>query len=322
MKNNILFIFIFFISCVEHKFSFIVSPNGTYNVEYIAHGDRSDLEDLDFVMPYGNKWNIISTLDSIEAESYDYSAQKKFNKNEIFPSTFYKGDSLYNESLLKHNIQVKYLNWFFGKKYKFEVTFQGRKVINKYPLVLGILEDSESPSKDWIKQALKYLLFETVNLTDVEWNIRPIMESELNNWIKTELYFLSDSIIFEEFDYYKNLGLDIIMQPISPVYYDTMDSIFKSLEDELRVTIDLMNDEFDFKLILPGILKYTDADSIKGDTLFWSFGIENYINDDYVLNAVSSINYPKRQILGVILLFLSCFLIIKKNKKFKYGKNF
>ena len=112
------------------------------------------------------------------------------------------------------------------------------------------------------------------------------------------------------------------MQPISPVYYDKMDSIFKSLEDELRVTIDLMNDEFDFKLILPGILKYTDADSIKGDTLFWSFGIENYINDDYVLNAVSSINYPKRQILGIILLFLACILIIKKNKKFKYGKNF
>ena len=38
--------------------------------------------------------------------------------------------------------------------------------------------------------------------------------------------------------YYKNLGLDVIMQPASPDTYSVMDSIFKSLEDELKITMD------------------------------------------------------------------------------------
>ena len=71
MKKFILSIIIFFTSCVEHKFTFQVSPDGSFQVDYNAHGDRSDLTDFDFTLPSNLNWTINSTLDDAEAESYD-----------------------------------------------------------------------------------------------------------------------------------------------------------------------------------------------------------------------------------------------------------
>ena len=128
---------------------------------------------------------------------------------------------------------------------------------------------------------------------------------------------VNDSILFEEMDYYKNMGLDIIMQPSSPNLYNDMDSIFKTLEDELYITLDLIDDNFFLQLILPGILESTNADSLAGDTLFWSFHIEDYMNDDYIFVASSEINYSARQKWGIIILI---FLIIIFTGM-KYGTN-
>ena len=123
-------------------------------------------------------------------------------------------------------------------------------------------------------------------------------------------------------DYYKNLGLDIIMQPASPDLYNDMDSIFKTLEDELYITLDLIDDNFSLQLILPGILEYTNADSLIGDTLFWSFHLENYMNNDYIFSASSGISYPGRQKWGfIILLILIVFFIGKKSRKKKLYKH-
>ena len=88
---------------------------------------------------------------------------------------------------------------------------------------------------------------------------------------------INDSTLFEELEYYKNLGLDIIMQPAPPDLYSKMDSIFKLLEDELRITLDLDGDEFDFQIILPGKLEQTNANEINGDTLSWSFDLQNFM---------------------------------------------
>ena len=186
----------------------------------------------------------------------------------------------------------------------------------KYPLAGQFIRDIENPADGWMKEALEYLVIETLNQSDIEWNTRPIIYTELKNWIETDLQTVNDSILFEEIDYYKNLGLDIIMQPASPGLYNDMDSIFKALEDELYITLDLIDDNFSLQLILPGILEYSNADSLAGDTLFWSFDLEDYINDDYIFSAYSGINYPARQKWGVIiLLFLVVFFIGMKSRK-------
>ena len=288
-------------SCVEHKLSFRVSPDGKYKVEYKAHGDKNDLINFDFPMPKGDKWEINSTMDDAEAESYDYTAHRGFKRNEDFPQTFYKDDSLYFESLLKHPINIKHSNWFFWETYLFEGQFKGRKVKSKYPLIGELIKDMENPPTGWMKEALEYLLMETLNQSKIEWNIRPIINAELKNWIDMELNTVSDSILFEEIDYYKNLGLDIIMHPVSPDIYNDIDLIFKTLNDELQITLDLIDDNFELQLILPGTIQSTNADSLSSDSLFWSFQMEDYINDDYFFIASSEISYPNRQKWGMIV---------------------
>ncbi len=309
MKNIFLIFILFTISCVEHKFSFTVSPDGSYRVGYKGHGDKNDLTDLDFPLPAGANWIIHSTLENTEAESYDYTAHRLFNRNEKFPITFYQGDSIYFESLLKHPIKVKHYNWFFRETFSFDAKIGGRNVSNNYPLVGQFILDTESPPKGWLKEALMYLLTETLIQAEIEWNTRPIITAELQDWRKNELEMLSDSTLLEEIDYYKNMGLDIIMQPASPHLYNEMDSIFKSLEDELTITLDLIDDNFSFQLILPGILEFTNADSSAGDTLFWSFELQDYMNGEFVMQSNSKINYPGRQKAGLFIGFIAILLI-------------
>ena len=300
MKRYLLVVILVF-SCVEHKFSFTVSPDGSYKVEYKGHGDKNDLTDFDFPLPTSGKWTINSTLENTEAESYDYTAHRLFKRNEYFPTTFYNGDSIYFESLLKHPIEVKHYNWFFRESFSFDVEIGGRNVSSKYPKVEQFILDTENPPMGWLKEALVYLLTETLNQAEMEWNTRPIIAAELLNWKNNELEILSDSTLLEEIDYYKNIGLDIIMQPASPDLYNEIDSIFKSLEDELTITLDLIDDSFSFQLILPGILEYTNADSSASDTLFWSFELKDYMNENFVMRANSSINYPDRQKAGLFI---------------------
>ena len=105
------------------------------------------------------------------------------------------------------------------------------------------------------------------------------------------------------------------MQPISPNLYSDMDSIFKLLEDELRITLDLDGDDFDFDIILPGELKETNADMINGDTLSWNFDITNFIDKDYTMIAKSSIEHPNRKI---IIFIIICIIVTIKWKRKKY----
>ena len=319
-RYNILFILLLLSACIEHKLFFQVSPDGNYEVKYSAHGDKMDFQDHDFSVPSGAEWTIHSTMDQVEAESYDYSAHRLFKRNKIFPDSFYSGDSIYSESLLKHPTEIKHSNWFFWERYKFEVKFVGRKVDSKYPLVHQFMEDMENPPDGWLKEALIYMLTETLQRTDLEWNTRPIITAELNNWIEGELQSVSDSTMFEELDYYINLGLDIIMHPAPANLYNKMDSIFKTLKDELEITLDLFDDNFEFQLILPGILEFNNADTLAGDTLFWFINLENYISEDYILTAESGINYPGRQKWGMafFIIIVLLFIGIRMKKKRTY----
>ena len=315
----ILTILFLFFSCVEHKFIITISPEGKFLVEYSAHGDKMDLQDHDFPMPSGHDWIIHSTMEKIEAESYDYSAHKTFKRNEKFPTTFYIGDSIKFSSLLKHPTEIKHFNWFFHENFYFNIKYQGRQADQKYPLISQLLISKDDPPAHWLHEALGYILSETVRQTPLEWNIKPIIESELKDWIENDLESVNDSILFEELDYYKNLGLDIIMQPAPPILYSTMDSIFKILEDELKITMDLDSDSFLYKLILPGELQTSNADSLSGDTLIWSFDLIDYMNDDFVMAATSSIIHTNRKKIGIFFCFtLGIFFVYRniKNKNF------
>ena len=73
MRKSISIILILIFSCVEHKFSFKISPEGKYEVEYKAHGDKNDLINFDFSMPTGDKWEINSTMDIVQSKDSLYA---------------------------------------------------------------------------------------------------------------------------------------------------------------------------------------------------------------------------------------------------------
>ena len=292
--------------CVEHKYHIVVSPDGSYSFEYHGHGDRQDLMDADVPLPEGLGWLVHSTL-SEDADSYDYTALKIFNTNQAFPSSFYIGDSLYLPSLLSHPIDIKYSNWFVKKIYSLNARFESRQVNEKYPKVQSMIEDIENPTIGWVAEIFNYLFTETLGRTPLEFNQHGMVSIELNRWLNEDIAVLPDSLLIDEFDELKEAGLDIIMRPLPPLHYDAMDSIFKQLEDEVRITLDLMDDEFEFSIVLPGDLVSTNADTTKGDTLFWIYSVRDFLNEDFVLLATSEQSHPSR--IKVVILLLATLIL-------------
>ena len=303
----ILLILLCFNACVEHKYHIVVSPDGGYSFEYKGHGDRQDLTDADVPLPEGLGWLVHSTL-SEDVESYDYTALKILNANESLPSSFYTGDSIYLPSLLSHPIQVQYSNWFVKEIYTLDAHFESRHVSEKYPKVESMFEDVENPEMGWAAEVFNYLFTETLGRTPLEFNQQGMVAIELNRWLNEEISGLpDDKIMIDDFDELKEAGLDIIMRPLPPIHYDDMDSLFKQLEDEVRITLDLMNDEFEFSIVLPGELISTNADTTRGDTLFWIYSVRDFLNEDYVLLATSEQAHPSR--IKVVVLLLAALIL-------------
>ena len=315
ITKKIVLLFILMFGCVEHKYNFTVSPDGSYSFKYHAHGDEHDMIDLDVPMPVGFGWSVNSNLGK-KSDSYDYTAKKFFEKNEPFPASFYMEDSLYFSSLLLHPVKIKYKNWFFKRIYIVSAQFKSRQVLSKYPKVKSIIKDIENPENGWAADIFNYLFSETLMRTPLEFNQHGIIFSELKRWINEEIANLPDSILISDFNNYKEVGLDIIMQPISPIHYDFMDSVFKQLEDEVRITLDLIDDEFEFYVILPGNIKSYNAGIKQADTLLWKFTLEDFFSEDYNISAISEITYHKRikyLLFVCIIIILLSFIFLKRD---------
>ena len=100
------------------------------------------------------------------------------------------------------------------------------------------------------------------------------------------------------------------MQPLAPRYYDFMDSVFKELEDEFRTTLNLVDDDFQFSILLPGKLISSNADTIIADTLIWNYSVKDFLNDDLVLSAKSDQKNPKNKLIAILLVVYSFFVRI------------
>ena len=68
---------------------------------------------------------------------------------------------------------------------------------------------------------------------------------------------------------------------------------------------------------MPGLINYSNADTLIGDTLIWRISWDKYANHDFDIVAQSTINYDNRYIyillLGIVLLLFSIFFL-KKSK--------
>jgi len=283
-----------------------------------ASGDKNDILDSDF--PITNilnniEWDISSTLDSNNIDTHNLVAFKRFNKNTEIPQNFYISNNTKNHPMLKHDIDVKYRNWIIYKSYSVNMIFHSRMVEDKYPEFINVINDPEASHEGWVKEVFFYLFQETLHQTRIEFNQKAIIQRELNTWLQKEIQTKSDSTLFELFDELKDEGLDLIMHPINPSFYNEIDSIFNYLETEYKTTQLLIDDEFEIKLLLPGVLKKSNHQNINLDTLKWNFDLSDFMNSNYEIYASSNIFYKNRAIFAAILsLIILMILFIKKRK--------
>ena len=162
------------------------------------------------------------------------------------------------------------------------------------------------PDRDSIKTAINDLQ------TDSSTMINGILAERMENYIRgyvdrknfTELYSIEDS---------SEIFVRDILKPFIKDLPSNYELVFQSLVNlyskEMHITGELRDDQFKFYIFLPGAILTTNADSIAGDTLMWTFGLKEFLNDDYILQA-ESIVYSKKRIQAGIIILLGLVLIL------------
>ena len=88
-------------------------------------------------------------------------------------------------------------------------------------------------------------------------------------------------------------------------------------EKVLRSRIDLQDDTFLVKLLMPGQIVSANATNMVDDTLIWNFGIDSLLDDNYVLIASSTLYTIERLEIVLILIGIILFLLVSYGIKRK-----
>ena len=305
----ILFVCLFAPSCVEHLITIRVFPDGRYLMDFVSRGDSTDVFNEDFPHPFGDPW-----VTSIETEITDDEKTWVMNTSGLLygPTAFSSGHSSLVE--VAHPIDVRLEKGFFGTHYFVSQFFKGREVFRKYPKFGNSMSSIDNDTTEWISEALYYIGSTAVYdlQKDSTTMINSLLADRIENYIRgyvdrknfTELYSIEDS---------SGLFVRDILNPFLDELPSTYELAFQELVDlyskEMHITGQLRDDQFKFHIFLPGVVITTNADSISGDTLMWTFGLKEFLNDDYILHAESIIYSKKRIQIGIIIL-LGLVLII------------
>ena len=314
VNNRILFLIltvagILFTSCVETLISVKVHPDGRYTMNFITKGDSIDVFNNDFPHPAGPDWNTHVTKEKRNDDDiWTMSTQGIITQAYIFTS---RNDSL---TALQHPIQVTKKDGHFATRYTLRNVFKGRQVYLKYPSFGRSLQESDSDSTRWLDEAFYYICSQGLNdlQNDPSTAIDDGIAERIGNHIHNTLARVSQKKLFDELEN-KQSFIDQMLKPFSkdlPIGYSTLLSNATNVyEEELELSSDLRDDQFKYWAILPGVITSTNADTIISDTLKWSFGLQQYINDDYVIEAASVVYSPQR-IQTAVLITAGLFLII------------
>ena len=315
-KPKIIFLFfiVFFsLRCVETLITVRVFPDGKYHMKYHTQGDRKDVFNQDFPIPMQSPW----AAEIIEKRKEgDDEPVHIINSEALLSGTTTFFSETDGPAPPRHPITVQKNDQLFSTRYTVRQLFQGRRVHQKYPLLAKAMQDAVEDSSDKIVETeiimyclqagisdlqdrlpIKDLLKERIlnhfrgvfHKAEEEENLFGIMDKEN----KQDLFALPKELIETNFrpflaDLPKNFTQEC-MDAMAPYI------------DEANVTVNLNDDTFKFVGILPGVITRTNADSIFNDTLLWIFNYEDFLNDDYIIEAASIIYHPKRIQIAIVI---------------------
>ena len=307
---KILFLFLLInISCVENIIFFQIHPNGKTYLKFKSSGDSLDIYNKDFNHP-----KINSSLINI-------------NQNDsIWIMTT---EALYDDSIYisndKNGLSYTFKRWeeknIFYTLYDFEVIFSGRKIKNNYPDLFTAIINDKIDSLSWLPKVLTKIIAQSLSELETkgenyDFNIDRVVNHFKNSFSRINSYKKLEHITNNRIEFIENT-----MKPFktNEEFAKTLAKQMESHEKYLKTTLDLNDDIFKVKVIMPGQILSSNALTFNNDTLFWEFGLDSLLNNDYSLKAKSAIklnkNIKKISILVICLLLTLAIIIISKANK-------
>ena len=307
---KILFLFLLInISCVENIIFFQIHPNGKTYLKFKSSGDSLDIYNKDFNHPKINS-SLINT-----------------NQNDsIWIMTT---EALYDDSIYisndKNGLSYTFKRWeeknIFYTLYDFEVIFSGRKIKNNYPDLFTAIINDKIDSLSWLPKVLTKIIAQSLYELETkgenyDFNIDRVVNHFKNSFSRINSYKKLEHITNNRIEFIENT-----MKPFktNEEFAKKLAKQMESHEKYLKTTLDLNDDIFKVKVIMPGQILSSNASTFNNDTLFWEFGLDSLLNNDFSLKAKSAIkinkNIKKISILVICLLLTLAIIIISKANK-------
>ncbi len=301
-------------------------------MKFHTEGDKKDVFDDDFPIPMQSPW----AAEIIEKGKKDSNDPVHVINSEAVLSgttTFYSETS--GPAPPRHPITVQKNAGLFSTSYTLHQVFEGRRVHQKYPLLAKAMEDSEDDStvKRVETEIIMYCLAAGIKDLQEPMPIEGLLKERILNHFRGVFYKAEEAgNLFGIMDSDKNEGEDVFILPkalIETNFRPFLDDLPENFTqacmeammpyiDEANVTVGLNDDTFKFAGILPGVITHSNADSMSHDTLWWEFNYEDFLNDDYVIEAASVIYHPKRIqmaiVIGALVVLIGLILISRKRK--------
>ena len=288
MKKKLhYFIFIFILNgCVEHFFYIDIKPDADININY--------------------KKNFAAKNTLLPAKNPSYT--NKFLLNILEFNDHY-------EKLITQPIVMKNENYYFFQIKSLEITFKKRNITKQYPILLNLINKKEISTDGISKETIKFIFNQTIEDCNFGFNIFPIVKSDIENWYKS-FDNKSDSVIFKNYDTFIKQGKEIINTHLSNSNFDIkLDSILNFYISDAALTINFINDNFNFEINWDEKIFYSNADSSINNKFLWNFSIFDFNEKDLQINIKSlQINHKKLLFLLLMIIFI---FIYKKNILFR-----
>ena len=313
-----LFVFLplfilFHISCVENIIFIQVYPDGQTYLKFFSTGDSTDIHDNDFHHPFKNNRGGNSSFNLSKTDSLWEMTTEAIYKDSVFD--FKPKYSLAFK--IKRSEETKALS----SLYNFKMEFIGRAIKEHYPLLYKAFKNNNLDSLEWLPEAMTVIINQSlINLekdtTKVNYKFN---RARLVNHFKNSFARITT---FEDLKYIQENRLDFIKTTIKPFkkgeqFAKNLAKKMKMHEDYLKASLDLKDDSFVVKLLMPGEIFSGNSLSMSQDTLIWKFGLDSLLNTNYTLSAASVV-YSEKKIQKtsiLVVFFLLIFGIIAVNKQ-------
>ena len=300
------------LACVENTISIRIHPDGQSYFKFHSYGDSLDIFNDDFIHPSGSMI-LTSSRGLGEDDNWIHTTEVILNDS-VHIFTYDEDPSLG----YKYNTRVS--TSFFKTEYEFRLTFSGRMIKLEYPRLYSAMTSEELDSLYWAPETFTILMKKGLDDLSSKLLIENdlIFNDRLVNHIRNSFERIEDREILNRIKKNKATLLSELLQPFK--VNDSLPIILAQAmqphEDRLRKTIDLHDDTFIIKLLMPGQPHYTNANDIRKDTLIWNFGIDSLLHTDHNLMAKSVIyDFAPLQKLVIfisIILFLFMFFLMRR----------